>query len=138
MSVPGLDLLGSTEHRLCRAHVQLQEVHTSIGVGPHEGVASGLCPMHVPTGQAQPETTVLCQQPLTQRQADAAAGRQTARACQQTCNAKKSPPTSTIFRRSGVLREIIRAVWNALLKLGLRGLLSLRCSMSPDRALNHV
>lgn len=74
MSVPGLDLLGSTEHRLRGVHIQMQEVHMSIGVGAQEGGPSGLCPLHVPAGQAQPETTVLRQQPLTQRQADAAAG----------------------------------------------------------------
>lgn len=71
--VPGFDLLSSSEHGLCRTHVQVQQVHPGIGVGGQEGSAGSLGPLHVPAGQTEPQLAVLGQQPLAQRQADAAA-----------------------------------------------------------------
>lgn len=73
-SVPGLDLLSSTKDWLCRVHIQLQEVHTSVAVGAEQGRTSRLGPLHVPAGQTQPESAVLRQKPLTQGPANAAAG----------------------------------------------------------------
>lgn len=47
-----------------------------IGVRGQQGRAGSLSPLHVSAGQTQAELAILSQQPLTQRQADAAAERQ--------------------------------------------------------------
>lgn len=73
ISAPGLDLLCGRQHRAHRAHVEVQQVHTGVGVRGQQGGAGGLGPLQVPAGQAQPQLAVLGQQPLTQGQADATA-----------------------------------------------------------------
>ena len=72
VSVPGLDLLCSREHRLHRAYIQVQQVDTGVGVRGQESGAGGLGPLHVPAGQTEPELAVLRQQSFTQGQANAA------------------------------------------------------------------
>lgn len=73
VSVPGLDLLSSSEHGLRTAHIQVQQVYMGIGVRGQESSSGSLGPSLVSAGQTQPKLSALRQQPLTQRQANTAA-----------------------------------------------------------------
>lgn len=73
LSQPGFDFLCSSQHRLHRAHIQVQQVDKSISVRGQKSRAGGFSSLHVPAGQTQAKAVVLHQQPLTQGQANATA-----------------------------------------------------------------
>lgn len=73
MSQPGFDFLCSSQHRLHRAHIQVQQVDTGVSVRGQKSRAGGFSSLHVPAGQTQAKAAVLHQQPLTQGQANATA-----------------------------------------------------------------
>lgn len=75
--IPGLDLLGSVEHRPHRAYIQVQQVHLGVGVRGQKGGARRFGSLHIPAGQTQAGLSVLTEQPFTQGQTNATAQRQT-------------------------------------------------------------
>lgn len=84
---PQFDFLRGCDDGGDAAGVHLQQGHLGHGVRGEEGRASGLRSLHVPAGQTQLEPrSVMWQETLTQRQADATAGKHGRVGCAQTSN----------------------------------------------------
>lgn len=103
---PEFDLLCSSEDGGDAAGVHLQESHLSWGVRGQQGGASSLSPLHVPAGQTQLEALSVLQEPLTQSQADATAGRHT------QCNEKHIMKafTDCIYKQNTLMYKTIQVV----------------------------